>query len=469
MRKTKIVCTLGPATETREALEQLIDAGANVFRLNMSHSNHEWVRRTVPIIREVAKAKSKHIAILMDTQGPAIRTGTLPAPIPLKRGDIFEITTTGETPREKYSTDSNYEGLIDDLNVGNTIIVDNGIIHMRVLEKFPKSVRCEILTDCVMGSRRHINLPGVRVNLPPLTEKDLADIAVGAEVKVDMLALSFVREASDVVELKEVLASHKCDARIVVKIEHQHAVDNLDAIIAETHAVMVARGDLGVECPMEDLPIIQRHIVKKCLAAAKPVIVATHMLESMISNPLPTRAEVSDVANAVFEETDAVMLSGESSVGKYPIDCVRILDLVARRIEKVESAGFSRDNILQSNRQKTVRAAVSLANSFSNAKLIVFTRSGRLANYASNLRPKAPIFAFTFSDESSRKLALNWGTTCITIKKDEALNDPVQLLEAAENRLREQELITSGDRLIIISDLVVADQLANSIHVHTLA
>jgi pyruvate kinase len=329
MRKTKIICTLGPASESAEVLRGLIEAGANIFRLNMSHATHEWVRLIVPRIRAISKELDVVIGILMDTQGPAIRTGDLAVKLDLKPGDIFEFTVRGAKSEETHSVDVNYDGLIDDIAVGDTVLVDNGVLHMKVLEKSGNKIRCEVLTEGVMGSRRHINLPGVKVNLPPLTEKDLADVALGAETGVDFVALSFCREPSDVVALREALQQHGSSARIVAKIEDQLAVKNINGIIEKTDAIMVARGDLGVECAMEDLPIIQRKIVKRCLQRGRPVIVATHMLESMIENPVPTRAEITDVANAVYEQADAVMLSGETTVGKYPVECVRVLDRVA--------------------------------------------------------------------------------------------------------------------------------------------
>src|SRR5271154_1456181 len=347
MRKTKIICTLGPATESAEVLHAMIDAGTNIFRLNMSHAPHDWVRMIVPRIRAIAKELGVMVGILMDTQGPAIRTGDLPTKLDLKVGDTFEFTVRGTASEESYSVGVNYDGLIDDISVGDTVLVDNGNIHMKVLEKHGNRIRCEVLTSGVMGSRRHINLPGVKVNLPPLTEKDLADVAVGAETHVDYVALSFCREPGDIDALRKVLREHDSTARIIAKIEDQLAVKNIKEIIQTTDVIMVARGDLGIECPMEELPIIQRRIVKRCLAKGVPVIVATHMLESMISNPVPTRAEITDVANAVFEQADAIMLSGETTVGKYPVKCVQVMDKVANRIERSGGAGYGEDAILE--------------------------------------------------------------------------------------------------------------------------
>jgi pyruvate kinase len=450
MRKTRIIATLGPATESSESQEALIRAGVNVFRLNMSHAKHDWVRRLVPQIRAVSTALRQPVGILLDTQGPAIRTGDLPTKIPLHRGDIFEFTLQGQKPLEKYSVDVNYDGFAGDISVGDTVLVDNGVLHMKVLSKTAERVRCEVLTEGSMGSKRHINLPGVKVNLPPLTEKDIADVTLGCEMEVDFVALSFCREGSDVDALREVLTRHGSAARIVAKIEDQMAVRNLDEIIRKTDLVMVARGDLGIECPMEELPIIQRRIVKRCIRVGRPVIVATHMLESMIQNPVPTRAEVTDVANAVFEEADAIMLSGETTTGKYPVQCVEILDKVSRRIERSGGADFARDALLADDRQKTVHAAVVLANSLPGSKLVVFTRRGVIADLVANQRPKhAPIFAFAPKESITRRLCLNRGTIPFTLPFEAPSESAIP---AAEAFLKERRLALPGDKLVIVTD-----------------
>lgn len=462
MRKTKIICTLGPATESAEVLHAMIEAGANIFRLNMSHAPHDWVRQIVPRIRAIAKELEVVVGILMDTQGPAIRTGDLPVKLDLKVGDTFEFTVRGTMSEEAYSVGVNYDGLIDDISVGDTVLVDNGNIHMKVLAKEGSKIRCEVLTSGTMGSRRHINLPGVKVNLPPLTEKDLADVAVGAEMQVDFVALSFCREPSDVAELRRVLHSHDSKARIVAKIEDQLAIKNIGEIIDATDVIMVARGDLGIECPMEELPIIQRRIVKRCLQKGVPVIVATHMLESMIANPVPTRAEITDVANAVFEQADAIMLSGETTVGKYPVKCVEVMAKVAARIERSGGAGFAEEALLEDDRQKTVRSAVSLANSLPDSKIIVFTRRGTMANFVSNLRPTAPIYAFAPAYDVVRKLIVNWGTDPHHLQFDP---NPSRTIGAAINYLVTQKLAATGDHLVIVSDMLAGDERFDTIQV----
>ncbi len=479
MRKTKIICTLGPATESEATLREMILAGTNIFRLNMSHAPHEWVRTLVPRIRKLADAMGEVVGILMDTQGPAIRTGDLEEKIALHKGDVVEFRTRGTEPQEEYSVDVNYDGLVDDVSVGNTVLVDNGVLHMEVLEKGGGRVRCRVLTDGLLGSRRHINLPGVKVNLPPLTEKDLKDVALGAELAVDFVALSFCREPSDVEALRQVLREHRSRARIVAKIEDQLAVRNIREIIEKTDVIMVARGDLGIECAMEELPIIQRRIVKYCHKVGRPVIVATQMLESMITNPVPTRAEVTDVANAVFEQADAIMLSGETTIGSYPVDCVRVLDKIARRIERAGGAGYANEAVFRQDRQRTVHSAVVLANTLKGSKIVVFTRRGIMADYVSAQRPNhAPIFAFVPSPEVACRISINWGTYPIvfpfenepTIERNgEAVSDPNLMIATAERYLRDRKLVVPGDKVVIVTDLLAGDKFYDSIQVRTVS
>ena len=446
-------------------LRQLIEQGTDVFRLNMSHADHCSAREVVPRIRQLAEEARRPVAILLDTQGPAIRTGDLKINLDLKADDILELTVGDAESEEPYSVHVNYNGLVDDVAVGDTVLVDNGMIRLVVLEKRGKRIRCKVITPGTLGSRRHINLPGVHVNLPPLTEKDLADISLGADLGVDFVALSFVRQKSDLDELRGVLFEKRSKALIIAKIEDQLAVRAIADMINGADGIMIARGDLGIECPMEELPIIQRRIVKCCIRLGKPVIVATQMLESMITNPLPTRAEITDVANAVFEQADAIMLSGETSVGRYPVECVRVLDRVALRIERSGGAGYAESAILEDKRQKTVASAVVLANSLGRAKIIVFTRHGAMARYVSNLRPEnAPIFAFTPSEEVCRQLSICWGIYPVKISFTE---DPNATIETAEKFLREAKLTAPGDQLVIIGDLRAGEERIDSVQLRT--
>lgn len=451
MRKTRIICTLGPASEKTETIRQMIATGTDIFRLNMSHAKHEWVREIVPRVRALGDELKRGVAILLDTQGPAIRTGPVAHILTLALGDLLEITVRGATPTEANSITVNYDDLIDVISLGDTVLVDNGVMQLRVLEKRENRIRCEVLTSGTLGSYRHVNLPGVHVNLPALTGKDLADVALGVELGADFVALSFARQRRDLDELREVLAKSGSAAKVVAKIESAEAVRQIDEMICGADAILIARGDLGIECPMEDLPIIQRRIVKKCLRLGRPVIVATHLLESMGENPVPTRAEISDVANAVFEQADAMMLTGETTTGRYPVACVEVLDRVARRIERSGGAGYAREARLEDARQKTVAAAVALANSLRQSKLIVFTRHGTMALNVSNLRPeRAPIFAFTPNEQIYRQLALCWGTHPVWIDFTE---DPNATIEAAVKYLCAERLIAPNDDLVIISDV----------------
>ncbi len=449
MRKTKIIATLGPATESAEMIGRLIDAGMDIARLNMSHATPEWTREIIGRIRAAAQARGMHIGLLLDTQGPAIRTGDLPAALDLQPGQKFTLTVRGEKREEEHSVDVNYANFINDINVGDTVLLDNGEIRMKVLAKFANKIECEVLTPGKLGSRRHINLPGVKVSLPALTAKDLADIAVGLEMGVDYIALSFVREAKDLQQLRAVIESAKKRPLVIAKIEDQQAVKNLDEIIYESDGIMVARGDLGIECPYEELPIIQRKIVKTCLRVGRPVIVATHMLESMIENPMPTRAEITDVANAAFEQSDAIMLSGETTVGQYPVKCIEVFDTIARRIERSGGANYQQRAELTNARQKMVKSAVVMANELRAAAILVLTLHGTLARYTSWMRPmSAMIFAVCPAEEVALSMTLNWGIFPIVVPFDHV--DPSRTLSSAFDTLVSRKLVRSGDTIVIV-------------------
>ncbi len=467
MRKTRIIATLGPATDSPDRLAALMEAGVNVFRLNMSHARHDWVRRVVADIRSAARLRGIQPGILMDTQGPSIRTGDVPAAISLRPGERFYFTVRdGTVPEGFKGTSVNYDDLSSDVHAGDTLVVDNGEMKMRILNTTPQFVECEVLTEGSLGSRRHINLPGVRVSLPALTEKDRADVTLGLELKVDFIALSFVRDPVDIATLRACFQSDGHQPLIVAKIEHQFAVDHFDAIAQEADVIMIARGDLGVECPYEELPIIQRRIVKYCQRIGRPVIVATHMLESMITNPLPTRAEITDVANAVFEQADAIMLSGETTVGRHPLACIEVMDTIARRIERSGGANYHEESELTLPRQKLVKSAVILADNLHSTAIIAFTRSGQLARFASAFRPKsAPIYAFCDSETLAGKLTLLRGVTPIVLPS--CSNDPEGSIDGALNRLESRGLIKAGDSVVILVPHATShDRQVESIKMH---
>jgi len=462
MRRTKIVATLGPATESPEMIRKLVAAGMNVARLNMSHAPHDWIRRVVPEIRAAAKEQGRFVGILLDTQGPAIRTGDLPVKLDLKPGQKFTFTVRGEASEEEHSVDVNYENFINDISVGDIVLVDNGNIHMRVLQKYENKIDCEVLTPGQLGSRRHINLPGVKVSLPALTSKDLADIAVGLEVGVDFIALSFVREAKDILQLRAVIGEAKRPPQIVAKIEDQQAIKNLDAIVAEADAIMIARGDLGIECSYEELPIIQRRITKTCMRVGKPFIIATHMLESMIESPHPTRAEVTDVANAVYEQADAIMLSGETTVGKHPLKCIEVLDKIACRIERSGSANFQDKAVLTTERQKLVKSAVIMANELKAEAIVVFTYSGKMARHTAWMRPRyCPIYVACESEVVAQGLALNWGIEPKIVSFDRI--QPENTINAALKILQKDELLTSGNTAVVIGAVSTGTEIIDAV------
>ena len=450
MRKTKIICTIGPATESYDMLEQLALAGMNIVRLNMSHGDHESHAKVIKAVRTLNKKLKHPIALLMDTQGPEIRTGDIRNELDLKKGDEISVVARGEDDVEASSIRINYEDLIDDVHVGDKITVDNGLINLEVLSKEDRVMRCRVVDGGVLKSKRHVNLPGIRVNLPAITEKDKRDIEFAIEQDVDFIALSFVRAAADVLQLRELLGDKADKIKIISKIEDQEGVKNLEEIVAVTDGVMVARGDLGVEIAIEKLPRVQRRIIRLCAQQGKRVIVATHMLESMIENPIPTRAEVTDVANAVYEEADAIMLSGETTIGKYPIKCVEILDRIARSIEQSPGLRFTDGLILKNDKEEIAAAAVKLAESIQAKAIIVPTRRGRMAGYVTNCHPQTPIIcAFTNDSRTRRQLVLNRNVLSFRINFSE---DPEKTLATAANILIQRAEFSPEDRLVVISD-----------------
>jgi pyruvate kinase len=466
LRHTKIVSTLGPATDSADMIGKLMDAGVNVFRLNMSHAPHDWVRRVFADIRAESVRRSRRSGILMDTQGPAIRTGDIASPLDLQPGQKFTLTVRGEKSEEEHSVDVNYENFINDISVGDVVLIDNGTIEMKVLAKDGNKVECEVLTAGKLGSRRHINLPGVKVSLPALTAKDIRDVKLGLELGVDFIALSFVREARDLLQLREMFEEGKPAPFVIAKIEDQQAVANLESIVREADGIMVARGDLGIEIPYYDLPIVQRRIVKTCLRIGRPVIVATHMLESMIDSPMPTRAEVTDVANAIFEEADAIMLSGETTVGKYPLKCIEVFDKISKRIERSGSAQFHDAAELVNARQKLVKSAVVMANELKAAAIISFTRHGHMARYASWMRPRySPVYAMCDNERSANELTLSWGVTPFVMEFD--FIQPQNTIETGLKRLVAEGRLAPGEIVVIIGAISVGTEIVDAVQMRT--
>ena len=471
LRQTKIVFTLGPATQSEEMLEKLILGGADVARLNMAHANHEWTRMVIKRIRNVSQKVGREIAIMMDIKGPEIRTGDVEVPIELKAGEEFDFTVRpggapGESPEEIRSVGVNYENLLNDIEVGDIVLVDSGLMRFEVTDKIDgRRIRCKVLIDGQLTSRRHINLPGVKVNLPAFTEKDRRDTLVGIEEGIDFVALSFVRKGKDIVSLREFLMENDSRAKIIAKIEDQSAIENLEEIINECDALMVARGDLGIECPLEDLPVIQRRALKACFDRGRAVIIATHMLESMIESPVPTRAEITDVANAVYEEADCVMLSGETTIGKYPIECVQTLDKIARRIEEEGDLAFEEPALLHGEKIDVLKSAVVLANQIKGSALLTFTRRGFMAQSIAALRPAcAPIFAMTNAVSTLRQMRLLRGVIPFVMP---LTSDPNDTIDNAIRLLVREGYVKVGDKLIVATDILSHDRLIDSIQLRT--
>ena len=475
-RSTKIIATLGPATESDEMIRKFILNGVDIFRLNMAHAAYDWVRTLVKRIRSISGEVGREVAIMMDIKGPEIRTGDVEEAIRLERGDIFDFTVGEEASsdlmgdrvdgREVRSVAVNYKDIVNDVKVGDTVLVDNGLLELKVLAKDQSRLRCRVLFPGILKSRRHINLPGVRINLPSFTEKDKSDSLVGIEVGVDYFALSFVREASDIHVLREFLCRNASKARIIAKIEDLTAITNIKDIVIASDAIMVARGDLGIEVPFENLPVIQRHIVNTCLGNGRPVIIATHMLESMINAPIPTRAEVTDVANAIYEHADSVMLSGETTVGKYPLECLHVMDKIARRIEVTDSAIPVTLHNVSDERLKLLRSAVSISEDIRGSVLITFTHHGTLAAGLAALRPKARILALTDHMHVLRQMRLLYGVESLLMEFD---SDPDKTINNAIGLLLKENIIQRGDKLVIATDILSRGTLVNSIQLRVAA
>ncbi|KJE28985.1 pyruvate kinase [Geobacillus kaustophilus] len=473
-RKTKIVCTIGPASESVDKLMQLIEAGMNVARLNFSHGDHEEHGRRIANIREAARRTGQTVAILLDTKGPEIRTHNMEnGAIELKEGAklIISMSEVLGTP-EKISV--TYPGLIDDVSVGSKILLDDGLIGLEVnaVDKQAREIVTTVLNSGVLKNKKGVNVPGVRVNLPGITEKDRADILFGIRQGIDFIAASFVRRASDVLEIRELLeANDALHIQIIAKIENEEGVANIDEILEAADGLMVARGDLGVEIPAEEVPLIQKMLIKKCNMLGKPVITATQMLDSMQRNPRPTRAEASDVANAIFDGTDAVMLSGETAAGQYPVEAVRTMHQIALRTEQ---ALEHRDILSQRTKesQTTITDAIgqSVAHTALNldvAAIVTPTVSGKTPQMVAKYRPKAPIIAVTSNEAVSRRLALIWG---VYTKEAPHVNTTDEMLDVAVDAAVRSGLVKHGDLVVITAGVPVGETgSTNLMKVHVIS
>jgi len=461
MRKTKIVCTIGPASESIEKLEQLMEAGMNVSRLNFSHGNHEEHGARIKNIRVAAEKTGKKIGILLDTKGPEIRTNDMEnGAIELQSGQecIISMKEVLGTP-EKFSV--TYERLIEDVHTGAKILLDDGLIGLEVIstDKANNEIKTKVMNSGTLKNKKGVNVPGVSVQLPGITEKDAQDILFGIEQGVDFIAASFVRRAKDVLEIRQLLEENNgSHIQIIPKIENQEGVDNINEILEVSDGLMVARGDLGVEIPAEEVPLVQKDLIKKCNALGKPVITATQMLDSMQRNPRPTRAEASDVANAIFDGTDAIMLSGETAAGQYPVEAVQTMHNIASRAEQALDhkellSARSKDtdhNITDAIGQSVAHTALNLDV---NA-IITPTESGHTARMISKYRPKAPIIAATSNEHVVRRLALVWGVYPQLGQKAETTDE---MLSVAVDESVNSGLVSHGDLVVITAGVPVGE------------
>jgi pyruvate kinase len=444
--RTKIVCTLGPSSNNRETLRALMEAGLSVARLNFSHGTHEQHAQTVALVRATANELGRPVAIMGDLQGPRIRIGDLAAPRRVEDGeDVILVAGEDAAPDQLPTT---YQDLCNDLKVGDRILVDDGLIELVALEVGTHTVKARVLHGGLIKSHKGMNLPGVAVSAPSITEKDWADVTFAVEHQLEYLALSFVRRAQDIAELREKIPK---DMLVVAKIEKDSALENIESIVRASDAIMVARGDLGVELPFEEVPIAQKKIISLCNKLGRPVITATQMLESMITNPRPTRAEASDVANAIFDGTDAVMLSAETAAGQYPRLAVEAMSRIIMEIEKhprvvrADERRATADAVV-STEQSIAAAATSAVRSLGAPALIVFTKSGFSARIVASFRPNVPILVLTDQARTYRQLALVWGVVPCLVEHCETYGDMVKLALAA---VREHGMAKQGDRVVV--------------------
>ena len=458
MKRTKIVCTLGPASESKDVFKQLVTHGLNVARLNFSHGTHEEHQARIDIIKEVRREMKIPVAILLDTKGPEIRTGKFDEPeVYLEENQTF-IVTTRDIMGNKDICSISYQGLPKDVRPGNTILIDDGLVAMEVVDiKDGTDIICRVLNGGIIKNHKGVNVPNVKINLPAITPKDRDDIEFGIRNGIDFIAASFVRKAADVLAIREILEDHNAGfIQIISKIENQEGMDNLDEIIQASDGIMVARGDLGVEIPTEEIPLAQKSMIKKCNKVGKPVITATQMLDSMIRNPRPTRAEVTDVANAIFDGTDAIMLSGETAAGKYPVEAVKTMSLIASRTE----SAIDYRSLLQSkdlDKETSITDAISnatcnIAMDLGASAIVTATSSGHTARMVSKFKPSQVIVAATTDKRVTRQLSLSWGVYSVLTTYLDSTDD---IIDSSIKKALECELIHHGDLVVITAGVPV--------------
>ncbi len=451
MRKTKIICTIGPATESEEMIKQLIQNGMNVARLNFSHGSHEEHRKKIETIKKVRDELGVAVGIMLDTRGPEVRIGTFKNnSVKLTAGQSF-ILTTDESEGSEKIVSINCKNLPNDINIGSSILIDDGLIELKVLGKNETQIICRVLNDGVLSGKKSVNIPGIMLNIPFVSEKDHADLLFGVEMQVDFIAASFTRCAEDIIELKRVLENAGGEnIQIIAKIENSDGVSNADEILDVCDGVMIARGDMGVEIPFEELPNIQKSLINKCYRTGKRAITATQMLNSMIDNPRPTRAETTDVANAVYDGTSAVMLSGETATGKYPIESLVAMSKIAERaeldIDYIEKLKNMNSLPYPGVTKAISHATCSTAHELCAAAIITFTKTGRTARMISSYRAECPIISCTADRDVYNKLSISWGVIPLMAEEQSSTD---ALFEHAVNRALGAGLIKNGDLVVI--------------------
>lgn len=472
MRRTKIVATVGPASEKPEMLVKLLEAGVNVFRLNFSHGTQEEHQTRIENIREAAKTVGRHVAILIDLKGPEIRLGTFEnGKIMLKEGDAFTLNTQ-QVVGDQSQVWVQYPDIVRDVPVGGYLLLDDGNITLQATRVTDTTIETKVIVGGPLSDRKKVNLPGTKVSLPALAPKDVSDIQFGVRMNVDFVAGSFIRKAGDVLDIRRVIEEAGGHQHIISKVESQEGFDELEAILEVSDGLMVARGDLGVEVPTEEVPLMQKRMIERCNQVGKPVITATQMLESMVTKPRPTRAEASDVANAIMDGTDAIMLSAESAAGQYPVESVRTMHTIAQRTESaLDYVGIlnrkRRTGQLDTVTEAISHATVTTAADLGAAAIVSATRSGFTARMVSKFRPQAPIIAVTPDRQVARKLQLVWGV--YTVIKEET-QDTDSLIERSVEGALESGFVKNGDLVVISGGVPVGVQgSTNLIKVHTVA
>lgn len=457
MRKTKIVCTIGPSSEKEEILRQLVDKGMNVMRLNFSHGDFEEHGNRIDLLRRICSENNKYVGIMLDTKGPEIRTKKFEGKVLLTQGNEFTIYTKEDVIGDETKCSVTYENLYNDVEVGGKILIDDGLVALEIKEIGHGVIKCVVLNTGEISSNKGVNLPNSKIKLPALTDKDKNDLLFGIKKDVEYVAASFIRKADDVLQIRKFLDENGGESiKIISKIENQEGLDNIEDIIEVSDGIMVARGDLGVEIPIENLPHWQKYIIKRCNDKGKFVITATQMLDSMIRNPRPTRAEASDVANAIHDGTDAVMLSGETANGKYPLEAYEIMDKIIESTENNLDYEGKLQRRLSKIEYKDVPTTIALfscttANEVGAKVILACTKSGATAQFVSRFRPECPIISVTQTEKVARTLSIYWGVYAQTIS--ETINNTDMLIDLSVNKAKKVYNLVDGDLVVVVASV----------------